>query len=124
MTTEIKNTTTDYKPHTGTDLHSSENKFADKKDEFMQKGAEAYAKTEEAVSQAYDKTSQTVNEGVTYAKNYTQQYPERTALIALGIGFGLGLLVAGSVDRRSSYRGRFAQPLLDAAYDVAYAFLR
>ena len=54
------------------------------------------------------------------AKTFGRENPERTALIAFGVGVGVGLLVG----TRRSRSGRIVQPLIDAAYDVTSALVR
>lgn len=91
-----------------------------KTDEIIAAGARVYAQTEQAVSQAYDKTAKVVGETYEQAKTFGRENPERTALIAFGVGVGVGLLVG----TRRSRSGRIVQPLIDAAYDVASALVR
>lgn len=59
-------------------------------------GTEAFEHAEQAVSDAYDKTSEKVGETYNKAKNYSHDNPGMTTLIALGIGVGLGFLLGAS----------------------------
>ena len=71
----------------------------------------------QAVSDAYDKTSEVVSDSYDQAMSYGRENPAKMTLIAFGIGVGVGLLlVAGS---RGSRSGRFTQPLVHALQDIA-----
>lgn len=89
----------------------------------FQRGAEAFGQAEQAASDAYDKTSEKVSEIYGKAKGYSSENPGKTILIAVGIGFGLGLLVSSGT-RRSPYGGRFARPVVNALSEVALEFFR
>jgi ElaB/YqjD/DUF883 family membrane-anchored ribosome-binding protein len=88
---------------------------------IYERGAEAYGQAEQAVSDAYDKTSEKVGETYEKARSYSSDNPGTTILIALGIGLGLGLLLGASTHRSSS---RFAQPVVHALSDIASEFFR
>jgi len=76
---------------------------------ILDRGSEAYAQVEKAVSDAYDKTARKVSETYDKAKSYSNENPNKTILIALGIGVGLGLLLGAS--SRQSRTSRIAQPV-------------
>ena len=84
-------------------------------------GAEAYGQAEQAVRDAYDKTSEKVSETYEKARSYSSDNPGKTILIALGIGIGLGFLLGASTHRSSS---RFAQPVVHALSDIASELFR
>jgi ElaB/YqjD/DUF883 family membrane-anchored ribosome-binding protein len=63
---------------------------------------DVYQRSSDAVGRAYDK-----------AMDYSRENPSRATLIALGAGFGLGLVVAYSSGGRRRDRGMF--PTLAAA---------
>lgn len=88
----------------------------------MERGAQAFEHAEQAVSDAYDKTSEKVGEIYDKAKNYSQDNPGKTILIALGIGVGLGLLLAASTRRSRS--GRITRPVVSALSDIALEIFR
>ena len=88
----------------------------------LERGAKAYGQAKEAVSDAYDKTAQTVSETYEQAKGYSSENPGKTILIALGIGVGLGFLLGAS--SRHSRTGRFAKPVVNALSDIALEFFR
>jgi len=88
----------------------------------LERGAEILGRAEDAVSDAYDKTSRKVSETYDSARNYSNENPGKAVLIALGIGVGLGvLLCSGS---RRSRTGRFAEPVINALSDIALTFFR
>lgn len=90
---------------------------------IMEQGAEAYEKAEDAVGDAYDKTSQKVKETYAKAKSYSAENPDKTILIALGIGIGIGLLLSAGSSHRSR-TGRIAQPVVNALSEIAHEFFR
>ncbi|MBF0496789.1 MAG: hypothetical protein HQK58_09495 [Deltaproteobacteria bacterium] len=89
---------------------------------ILERGAEVYGQAEQAVSDAYDKTAQTVSETYAQAKSYVNENQGKTILIALGIGVGLGFILGASSHR--SRGGRFAQPVVNALSDIALEFFR
>ncbi len=89
---------------------------------ILEQGAEAYGQAEQAVSDAYDKTSQKVTDTYAQAKGYSHENPGKTILIALGIGLGVGLLL--SANTRRSRTSRIAQPVVNALSDIAAELFR
>ncbi|MHB8058009.1 MAG: hypothetical protein ACYDHC_08960 [Desulfuromonadaceae bacterium] len=84
---------------------------------ILERGSEVYGKAEQAVSDAYKKTSHKASETYDKANAYTHENPGKTILIALGVGIGLGLLLgAGSGRSRTS---RIAKPVVKALSDIA-----
>ena len=75
-----------------------------------------------AMSQAYEKTSKALSGTYDQALTYVKENPGKTTLIALGIGVGLGLLLA-SGGRRSRVR-RFGEPIVNALSDIALEVIR
>ncbi len=88
----------------------------------MERGTEAIGQAEKVVTDAYDKTAQTVSETYEHAKSYGCENPGKTMLIALGIGVGLGILLVAS--SRHSRTSLFARPVVNALSDVALEFFR
>ena len=62
------------------------------------RGAEVINQTKQQVSDAYQQTSKSVSEQYAKAVDYGHENPGITTLIALGVGVGIGLLLAGSVN--------------------------
>jgi len=91
---------------------------------ILDRGAKIYGQAEQAVSDAYDKTAQTVSQTYEQAKSYSTENPGKTILIALGIGVGLGFLLGASSSSRRSRTGRYAQPVVNALSDLAQEFFR
>ena len=103
---------------------------------FAEKTARIADQAKSAVSQAYDEASKGINrtyeqareysreatEGLnrTYeqAKEYGRQKPVNAALIALGVGVGLGLLCAGAFRTRRG-NSRFVRPVMNAIAEIA-----
>jgi ElaB/YqjD/DUF883 family membrane-anchored ribosome-binding protein len=90
---------------------------------ILEHGAEAYGQAEQAVGDAYGKTTRKVSETYEKAKSYSNENPGKTIFIALGIGVGLGLLLGASSHHRSR-TSRIAEPVVNALSDVALAFFR
>src|SRR5512140_1160819 len=88
--------------------------------DLLNRGAEVYDQTKQTVSEAYDKTARTLSDGYEQAMMYGRENPGKMTMIALGIGFGLGLLMAS---RRSRAR-RYAEPIINAVSDIALEFVR
>ncbi len=61
------------------------------------RGAEVLNQAKQQVSDAYQQTSKSVSEQFTKAVDYGHENPGLTTLIALGVGVGIGLLLAGGV---------------------------
>jgi ElaB/YqjD/DUF883 family membrane-anchored ribosome-binding protein len=87
-------------------------------------GAETYEKVEHAATQAYDQTAKVLNESYQQVSEYAHKNPEKTTLIAFGVGLGLGLLLAGRSSGGWRSNRYYAAPVIDALYDVAMAFVR
>lgn len=87
---------------------------------ILERGAEVFGQTEQAVGEVYDKTAKAVSKTYEQAKSYSSENPGTTMLIALGIGVGLGFLL-GASSRRSG-TGRFARPVVNALSDIALEF--
>ncbi len=66
---------------------------------IMGHGAEVYGQAEQAVGEVYDKTTRKASESYAQVKGYSYDNPGKAILIALGIGFGVGLFLGASVRR-------------------------
>lgn len=86
-----------------------------------EQGSEMYDKAEHALSDAYDKTSKMASDTYRHTRQYSSENPGTTILIALGIGVGLGFLLAASSHRSSR---RYAQPVIHALSDLASDIFR
>ena len=88
---------------------------------ILERSGEAYGQAEQAVSDAYDKTTEKASETYEKAKSFSNENPGKAILIALGIGVGLGFLLGAST-RRSGVTGRLARPVVNALSDIALEF--
>jgi ElaB/YqjD/DUF883 family membrane-anchored ribosome-binding protein len=93
---------------------------ADMYDKAQHATSEAFDTTSKVASEAYDKTSKVASDTFDQAKAFTRENPEKAALIAMGVGVGLGLILCS----RQSRTARTTNAVVDALYDVARAFLR
>jgi len=83
-------------------------------------GAEIADQTKEVLSEAYDKTSQTLNATYGQAVEYGREHPGQLTLIAFGAGIGIGLLLATTFSSRS----RIMPPVVDALTGIATEIFR
>jgi ElaB/YqjD/DUF883 family membrane-anchored ribosome-binding protein len=88
----------------------------------QQTASQAYQKTAEAAGEAYEKTSRAVGGAYDQAVGYGRENPALMTLVALGIGVGLGFLLASSL--RRSNPGSITEPIVDAVHDFASGFMR
>lgn len=89
---------------------------------IVERGAEAFGQSEVAARDVYDKSTRKVSEMYAKAKDYSNENPGKSMIIALGIGVGLGLLLGASTRRSRS--GRFARPVVSALSDIALELFR
>jgi ElaB/YqjD/DUF883 family membrane-anchored ribosome-binding protein len=87
------------------------------------RGAEAYGQAKQVVSEAYDRTSETLSNTYEQAINYGRENPGKFALIAFGAGIGIGILLSSTGSGRSR-TNRIAEPVVNALSQVAMEFLR
>ena len=90
--------------------------------DVMGKAGHVYDETKDKMSQAYDRTAQALSGTYDQAMTYARENPGKTTLIAMGIGVGLGLLLAAG-GRRSRIR-RFGEPIVNAISDIALEIIR
>jgi ElaB/YqjD/DUF883 family membrane-anchored ribosome-binding protein len=88
--------------------------------DLLNRGSEMYDQTKQTVTEAYDRTARTLTDGYEQAMTYGRENPGKMTMIAFGVGFGLGLMMAG----RRSRTGRYAEPVINALSDVALEFVR
>ncbi len=137
-TTQNNNTTTDYNQDTNQQgSYGQPDGTTEQAKATLDKAArgveEVYSKTAEkvgevyeniapAAQQAYDKTANAVNETYMQTKQYGQENPGKSLLVALGIGIGIGFI--WGQNSHHSRGGRYARPIVNAVSDVAMAFFR
>src|ERR1051325_8293341 len=59
--------------------------------------AQVIDQAKQAVTDAYNRTSQTLNETYSQAMDYGRQHPGQLTLIAFGAGIGIGLLLSSGI---------------------------
>ncbi len=92
---------------------------------FGNRSSEVIDQTKQAVTQAYDKTAETLSQTYSQAMEYGKENPGKLTLIAFGAGIGIGLLLAGGFSGgRSSRTTRIAEPAIDALSRIALEFFR
>lgn len=86
---------------------------------------EAVDQAKQAVTDAYNRASKSLNESYTQAIDYGRENPGKTTLIAFGAGIGIGLLLAGSLgSSRNSRTGRIVPPVMNALTEIAREVFR
>lgn len=90
--------------------------------DVMNEGAKAYDETRRAMGHAYQQSSQAFSRSYDQAMEYGRSHPGKTALIAFGVGVGIGMLLLGS-SRRSGI-SRYGEPVVNALSDMALQFIR
>jgi hypothetical protein len=79
--------------------------------------------TKQAVSNAYEQTTQTLSQKYDQAIEYGRSNPGTAMLITFGAGVGIGFLLAASLPGRSRM-SRISEPIVNALSQVALEFLR
>jgi ElaB/YqjD/DUF883 family membrane-anchored ribosome-binding protein len=82
--------------------------------------SDTYGKTKEVASDTYGKTKEVASDTYDRARAFARDNPGKAALIAMGVGVGLGMFLCS---RQSSASGS-THGLVDTLSDVARAFLR
>jgi ElaB protein len=109
-----------FKEETGRDIHNVIETGTEMYGKAQHAASEAYDKTSKVASEAFDKTSEMANDTFDRVKAFTRENPEKAALIAMGVGVGLGMILCS----RQSRTSRTANAVIDSLSDVARAFLR
>ena len=91
--------------------------------EMKERGAEVVDKAKQTVTDAYKRTSQTLNEGYEQAVDYGRENPGQTALVMFGVGIGVGIWLANSMSSRSR-ASRIVPPVMNALSDIAMQLFR
>jgi ElaB/YqjD/DUF883 family membrane-anchored ribosome-binding protein len=89
-----------------------------------QGGESTINQAKQAVSGAYDRTSEVLTNTYDQAMTYGRENPGKLTLIAFGAGIGIGLLLASSVGGGRSRTNRIAEPVVNALSQVAMEFFR
>jgi ElaB/YqjD/DUF883 family membrane-anchored ribosome-binding protein len=91
-------------------------------DDIKTRAEQAYDQTKQTMSEAYDKTADVFAGTYNQAMVYARENPGKTMLIAMGVGLGVGLVLAGT-NRRSRLR-RYGEPVVNAISDIALEVIR
>lgn len=91
--------------------------------DVKERGAEMADKAKQTVTDAYKRTSQSLNEGYGQAVDYGREHPGQTALICFGVGVSVGLWLANTASSRSR-ASRIVPPVMTALSDIAVQLFR
>src|SRR5688572_2909988 len=86
-------------------------------------GAEMLGKAKRKAGRIYNQANRGLNEQRERVIDYGRDNPGKSALIAFGVGVGVGLLVASGIRARSR-RGRLVDPIMNALSTFAYNLTR
>jgi ElaB/YqjD/DUF883 family membrane-anchored ribosome-binding protein len=90
--------------------------------DILHEGARAYEETKRSMSQAYQRSAGAIGQTYDQALDYGRNHPGKAALIAFGIGVGVGLLLVSS--GRRSRISRYGEPLVNVLSNIATDFIR
>jgi len=85
-------------------------------------GSETFDGNKSGMQPAHSGATKALGETCDQALEYGRQNPGKTALIAFGIGIGVGMLLLGS--SRRSRMSRYGEPIVHALSDIAMEFVR
>jgi ElaB/YqjD/DUF883 family membrane-anchored ribosome-binding protein len=85
---------------------------------------EVMGQAKQAVTDAYERTSRTVNDTYHQAMDYGRENPGTMTLIAFGAGVAVGLLIAGGFAGSRSRTSRLVPPVMNALSEIASEFIR
>ena len=98
---------------------AAEQKGSEIKDQIINKSSEMVDSAKQTATEAYEKTNQALTENYQKAMDYGRENPATMALIALGAGIGIGLLLSNTYSSRSR-ASRLVPPVMDALTTLAY----
>ena len=84
---------------------------------------EKIEQVKDTISDVYDRTSRNLNKTYNKALDYGKQNPGTMALVTLGAGIGIGILLAGGFNSRSR-TSRILPPVLDAVSRISRELFR
>jgi ElaB/YqjD/DUF883 family membrane-anchored ribosome-binding protein len=91
-------------------------------EDVMGRGSRAYEETKRTMGNAYERSARAIGETYDHALEYGRHNPGKAALIAFGIGVGVGMLLLGS--GRRSRVSRYGEPIVNALSNMALEFIR
>ncbi len=90
--------------------------------DVLNQGSRSYEETKRAMGHAYERSTRAIGETYDQALEYGRHNPGKAALIAFGIGIGVGMLLLGS--GRRSRVSRYGEPIVNALSNMALEFVR
>ncbi len=90
--------------------------------DVVNQGQRTFDETKEAMRQAYERSARSIGHTYDQAVEYGRQNPGKAALIAFGIGVGVGMLLLGS--GRRSRVSRYGEPIVNALSNMAMEFIK
>lgn len=90
--------------------------------DILNQGSRAFDDTKRAMSHAYESSSRALGQTYDQAIEYGRHNPGKAALIAFGVGVGVGMLILGS--GRRSRVSRYGEPIVNALSNMAMEFVR
>lgn len=90
---------------------------------LAERGAEAYAHTQETLSRAFNKTEEALSDTYERMLVYGRKNPGRSMLMAFGAGAGIGFLLANG-GRASHRTSSYVEPVVNAVSQFASELLR
>jgi ElaB protein len=88
------------------------------------RSVEAFDQAKEKVGRVYERANKSLIGQYENAMDFGRENPGKTTLIALGVGVGVGLLVASSFTAPRSRRRRIVDPIMNALSTLAYDLFR
>jgi ElaB/YqjD/DUF883 family membrane-anchored ribosome-binding protein len=88
-----------------------------------QRGKEVLGQAKQTVNEAYEKTSKALNQSYEQAVDYGRDNPGKTALIAFGVGIGVGLWLANTATPRNR-ASRIVPPVMNAVSNIVSELFR
>ena len=95
----------------------------EKAEDMKAKVTEGFRQAKDKLSDAYDRSSEVATRAYSRAMDYSRENPRTATLVALGAGFGAGVLFSYGTSRRgASYRSMFPSVALAVADAVLGVF--
>lgn len=94
------------------------------RERIKDRGAEALDQAKQKVGRVYERANKSLIGQYENAMDFGRENPGKTTLIALGVGVGVGLLVANSFNAPRSRRRRLVEPIVNALSTLAYDLFR
>jgi ElaB/YqjD/DUF883 family membrane-anchored ribosome-binding protein len=95
----------------------------EKTEDMKAKVTEGIRQAKDKLTDAYDRSSEVATRAYSRAMDYSRENPRTATLVALGAGFGAGILFSyGMPSRRNSYRSMFPSVALAVADAVLGVF--